>query len=181
MSSSSVKDDLPLFVLSMRNMWRVSSDNRLNRTTVQHSHILLVLFLVEEDLLKNQKVGIVFVLGCTFMASQSLPLTSEEGSSLVQQQAQEDYKQHQDTLQNRESSSSTLSKPDYNANGFTYDNKDKTHRDRGYGFEKAYAYSRETAFFDFYDDKGALNARDIVEKYGNSDNKEEDLLKNISS
>ncbi|GFW32930.1 uncharacterized protein TNCV_1774951 [Trichonephila clavipes] len=127
------------------------------------------------------KVGIVFVLGCAFMASQSLPLTSEEGSSLVQQQAQEDYKQHQDTLQNRESSSSTLSKPDYNANGFTYDNKDKTHRDRGYGFEKAYAYSRETAFFDFYDDKGALNARDIVEKYGNSDNKEEDLLKNISS
>ncbi|GFS81295.1 uncharacterized protein NPIL_68531 [Nephila pilipes] len=125
------------------------------------------------------KIVIAFVLGCAFVVSESLPLSSEEGSSLVQEQAQQDYKQHQDTLQKQDSSS--LSKPDYNANGFTYDNKDKTHRDRGYGFEKAYAYSRETAFFDFFDDKGALNARDIVEKYGNSDNKEEDLLKNISS
>ncbi|GIY91237.1 uncharacterized protein CDAR_127111 [Caerostris darwini] len=120
------------------------------------------------------KFVIAFVFGCILAVSLSSPITSEEGSSLVQEQAQADYKQHQTTI-DKQGHSSSLSNPDYNTNGFTFDNKDKNHRDRGYGFEKAYAYSRETAFFDFDDDKGSLNARDIVEKYG----KEEDLTKNI--
>ncbi|GBM94477.1 hypothetical protein AVEN_216011-1, partial [Araneus ventricosus] len=101
------------------------------------------------------------------------------GKALIQEQAQQNYNQHQETLQNRDYSSSSLPNSKYDANGFTFDNQDKTHRDRGYGFEKAYAYSRDTAFFDFDDDKGTLNARDLVEKLGKSDNKEEDLLKNI--
>ncbi|GBM85290.1 hypothetical protein AVEN_46225-1 [Araneus ventricosus] len=125
------------------------------------------------------KLLIAFVFACVYAVVQSSPLSSEEGKALIQEQAQQNYDQHQETLQNRGSSSSSLSNPKYDANGFTFDNKDKSHRDRGYGFEKAYAYSRETAFFDFDDDKGSLNARDLVEKYGKSDNKEDDLLKSV--
>ncbi|XP_055934994.1 uncharacterized protein LOC129964269 [Argiope bruennichi] len=126
------------------------------------------------------KLQIVFVLACFYAVSQSAPISSEEGKALIQEQAQHNYNQHQETLQNRDYSFSSLVNPKYDANGFTFDNKDKSHRDRGYGFEKAYAYSRETAFFDFDDDKGILNARDLVEKLGKEEkNKAHDLLKDV--
>lgn len=119
---------------------------------------------------------------------QSSPLTTDEGSSLIQKQAQQNYNHHQQVITGQDHSSASKAastNTGYNDDGsfgITFDNHNKEHRDRGYGYEKAYAYSRETAFFDFYDDKGALNAKDLVEKYGSSsDNKDEDLLKNIAN
>lgn len=110
-------------------------------------------------------------------SSQSQPLTSEEGSDLIQQQAQQNYNHHQEVIQDRSSTSSTNNKANDGSFAITFDNHNKEHRDRGYGYEKAYAYSRETAFFDFYADKPSINAKDLVESYGNTNN--EDLLKGI--
>ncbi|KAG8199171.1 hypothetical protein JTE90_016002 [Oedothorax gibbosus] len=112
-----------------------------------------------------------------YLAScQSQPLTSAEGSTLIQEQAQQNYNHHQEVIQGHSSTSSNT-KPNDGSFAITFDNHNKEHRDRGYGYEKAYAYSRETAFFDFYDDKPSINAKDLVEKYG--DTKNEDLLKDI--
>ncbi|XP_071036626.1 uncharacterized protein [Parasteatoda tepidariorum] len=82
--------------------------------------------------------------GCAFIIIEGLPVTSED----VKEQAEQDYNHHQELIKNS-----------------NQDLEDKVHRDRGYAYEKAYAYSRETAYLDFYDDKGTLNAEDIVKKF----------------
>ncbi|GIY37027.1 hypothetical protein CEXT_27421 [Caerostris extrusa] len=64
-------------------------------------------------------VSIAFVFGCILAVSLSSPIASEEGSSLVQEQAQADYKQHQTTI-DKQGHSSSLSNPEYNTNGFTF-------------------------------------------------------------
>lgn len=108
----------------------------------------------------------------------------DERSSSIQEQAQDDYKHHQEVLSNQNHGSSATMKGGYNQDGsfgVTFDNKDKNFRDRGYGYEKAYAYSRETAYFDYIDNKPSINAKDLVEKYGNSeDQKNDDLLGSFS-
>lgn len=114
---------------------------------------------------------------------EALPPSSHERSSLIQEQAQDDFRHHQDVLRNQNFGGPKVN-AGFNQDGslsVTFDNNDKNYRDRGYGYEKAYAYSRETAFFDFLADKPSLDAKEIVEKYGNDGNqKEEDLLGSIS-
>lgn len=114
---------------------------------------------------------------------EALPTNYDEQSSSIQEQAQDDYRHHQEVLSNQNHGSATM-KGGYNQDGsfgVTFDNKDKNFRDRGYGYEKAYAYSRETAFFDYLDNKPSINAKDLVEKYGNSeDQKNDDLLGSFS-
>ena len=114
---------------------------------------------------------------------KAFPTSYDERSASIQEQAQDDYKHHQDVLNNQNQGSPVVN-GGYNSDGsfgLTYDNKDKNYRDRGYGYEKAYAYSRETAFFDYLDNKPSINAKDLVEKYGNSeDQKNDDLLGSFS-
>ncbi|KFM78254.1 hypothetical protein X975_25216, partial [Stegodyphus mimosarum] len=103
--------------------------------------------------------AVILVFVCGLAVVRGLPTKNDERSALIQEQADENYKHHQEVLSNKDYSSASLldSKGGYNSDGsfgVTFDNKDKDHRDRGYGYEKAYAYSRETAFIDFYDDKG---------------------------
>lgn len=118
------------------------------------------------------------------MLAVALPPSNNERSAFIREQAQEDYQHHQDVLAHQNSGLRPRIKGGVNTDGsfgVTFDNNDKNYRDRGYGYEKAYAYSRETAVIDFDADKPVLDARDIVEKYGNSGEKnEEDLLSSIS-
>lgn len=113
-----------------------------------------------------------------------MPQSNRERSAFIQEQAQEDYKHHQDVLSSQNYGQAPKYSGGINDDGslsVTFDNKDKNYRDRGYGYEKAYAYSRETAFFDYLDDKPSIDARAIVEKYGNSDDKkDENLFENIA-
>lgn len=119
------------------------------------------------------------------MVIEALPSNYDERSASIQEQAQDDYRHHQEVLSNEnQNHGSATMKGGYNQDGsfgVTFDNKDKNFRDRGYGYEKAYAYSRETAFFDYLDNKPSINAKDLVEKYGNAeDQKNDDLLGSFS-
>lgn len=118
------------------------------------------------------------------MLTAAQPPSNSERSTFIREQAQEDYQHHQDVLAHRNFGSGPQIKGGINTDGsfgVTFDNNDKNYRDRGYGYEKAYAYSRETAVIDFDADRPVLDAKDIVDRYGNlEEKKEDDLLSNIS-
>lgn len=131
--------------------------------------------------MQNVVISII-VLG--FALIEAFPASYDDRAAFIQEQAQDDYRHHQDVLKSQNHASGASINGGFNQDGsfgVTFDNNDKDYRDRGYGYEKAYAYSRETAYFDFLDDKPSINAKDIVEKYGNSEGqKDEDLFANIS-